>query len=394
MLVGQLNLKDVLRSPELRQLDQRVSIRYELRPLTAEEPSAYVAHRLTIAGGGSAVSVRAEGAPGRSSLHRGHSAPDQPLCDRALLPDIPTAAQRVDARRWSVDGAAASARTRRAAAPSRLLPLDARCRTAGRGRSERVRRFTDVTLGLAAARAAAVSRSPDRSLGRAPVTAGRMRTRLATLGYATGPTGHPSRAHPLAFVLAVLARRLWRRVRRWTALKPAAASRRAPDPGPPPAAVSTSRRRPPRRPTPSRRRRTTGRTRRADDPAPPATVPPRRPHPATSLHACPANGVDRVRAQRARASRPGLERRCARRPRRRLGHSASRPSPRLRVAPVRLAAFQAPEEFQLALYYQRAGDFDSALRTIARCWSATSSNPEAHNNLGFCTRARVCSRKR
>ena len=37
VLVGQLNLKDVLRSPELRQLDQRVSIRYELRPLTAEE---------------------------------------------------------------------------------------------------------------------------------------------------------------------------------------------------------------------------------------------------------------------------------------------------------------------------------------------------------------------
>ena len=56
VLVGQLNLKDLLRSPELRQLDQRVSIRYELKPLTREETSAYIAHRLTIAGGGSAVS--------------------------------------------------------------------------------------------------------------------------------------------------------------------------------------------------------------------------------------------------------------------------------------------------------------------------------------------------
>src|SRR5262245_41465034 len=36
VLVGQLNLKDVLRSPELRQLDQRVSIRYNLKPLTEE----------------------------------------------------------------------------------------------------------------------------------------------------------------------------------------------------------------------------------------------------------------------------------------------------------------------------------------------------------------------
>src|SRR5262245_53693902 len=34
VLVGQLNLKEVLRSPDLRQLDQRVSIRYQLNPLT------------------------------------------------------------------------------------------------------------------------------------------------------------------------------------------------------------------------------------------------------------------------------------------------------------------------------------------------------------------------
>lgn len=58
VLVGQLNLKDVLRAPELRQLDQRVSIRYELKPLTRQETAAYVAHRLTIAGGGAAVSFQ------------------------------------------------------------------------------------------------------------------------------------------------------------------------------------------------------------------------------------------------------------------------------------------------------------------------------------------------
>src|SRR5215510_1726991 len=55
VLVGQLNLVPLLRSPEMRQLDQRVSIRYELKPLDAEAVAAYVAHRITIAGGSAAV---------------------------------------------------------------------------------------------------------------------------------------------------------------------------------------------------------------------------------------------------------------------------------------------------------------------------------------------------
>src|SRR5258708_21753414 len=44
VLVGQSNLKDLLRKPELRQLDQRVSIRYDLKPLSQDEPSASVQH--------------------------------------------------------------------------------------------------------------------------------------------------------------------------------------------------------------------------------------------------------------------------------------------------------------------------------------------------------------
>jgi len=85
VLVGQLNLKDLLRSPELRQLDQRVSIRYELRPLTREETFAYIAHRLTIAGGGAVVSF----APKALDLvHRYTSGIPRLInlvCDRALL---------------------------------------------------------------------------------------------------------------------------------------------------------------------------------------------------------------------------------------------------------------------------------------------------------------------
>ena len=85
VLVGQLNLKELLRSPDLRQLDQRVSIRYELEPLTREETSAYVAHRLTIAGGGSVVSFSPKAL---ELVHRytgGIPRLINLVCDRALL---------------------------------------------------------------------------------------------------------------------------------------------------------------------------------------------------------------------------------------------------------------------------------------------------------------------
>ena len=85
VLVGQPTLKDLLRSADLRQLDQRVSIRYELKPLSREETSAYVAHRLSIAGGGAAVSF----APKALDLVHKYTGGTPRLinlvCDRALL---------------------------------------------------------------------------------------------------------------------------------------------------------------------------------------------------------------------------------------------------------------------------------------------------------------------
>src|SRR5438876_1643342 len=95
ILVGQLNLRTLLRSPELRQLDQRVSIRYELKPLDEETVAAYVAHRLTIAGGGQSVSFmpkalrqvhrRSGGIPRLINL----------ICDRALLTAYSVRAKRI-----------------------------------------------------------------------------------------------------------------------------------------------------------------------------------------------------------------------------------------------------------------------------------------------------------
>jgi len=55
LLVGQLNLNPILKAPQMRQLDQRVSIRYQLRPLSRDEVAAYVSHRLNVAGGSASV---------------------------------------------------------------------------------------------------------------------------------------------------------------------------------------------------------------------------------------------------------------------------------------------------------------------------------------------------
>lgn len=50
VLVGQLSLRDTLRRPDLRQLAQRVAIDYLLTPLDGEQTTAYIRHRLALAG--------------------------------------------------------------------------------------------------------------------------------------------------------------------------------------------------------------------------------------------------------------------------------------------------------------------------------------------------------
>jgi type II secretory pathway predicted ATPase ExeA len=85
VLVGQLNLQTLLRSPELRQLDQRVSIRYDLKPLDAETVAGYVAHRLTIAGGAGAVTFAPQALARVHHLSGGIPRLINLICDRALL---------------------------------------------------------------------------------------------------------------------------------------------------------------------------------------------------------------------------------------------------------------------------------------------------------------------
>jgi general secretion pathway protein A len=50
ILMGQIELKEKLSLPRLRQLNQRISVRYHLQPLAREEVPRYIQHRLTVAG--------------------------------------------------------------------------------------------------------------------------------------------------------------------------------------------------------------------------------------------------------------------------------------------------------------------------------------------------------
>ena len=55
ILLGQPELRDVLDRPDLRQLSQRVAIRWHLDPLDRQETHKYVRHRLRVAGGDEAL---------------------------------------------------------------------------------------------------------------------------------------------------------------------------------------------------------------------------------------------------------------------------------------------------------------------------------------------------
>jgi type II secretory pathway predicted ATPase ExeA len=85
ILVGQLNLQALLREPELRQLDQRVSIRYQLEPLDRDGVAGYVAHRLAIAGGSGSVGFTTRALERVYRLTSGIPRLINLICDRALL---------------------------------------------------------------------------------------------------------------------------------------------------------------------------------------------------------------------------------------------------------------------------------------------------------------------
>jgi type II secretory pathway predicted ATPase ExeA len=97
ILVGQLNLNPLLKAPEMRQLDQRVSIRYQLRPLNRDEVAAYVSHRLTVAGGSASVTFQPKALDMVHSRTQGIPRLINLIGDRSLLAAFSSRTNRVTA---------------------------------------------------------------------------------------------------------------------------------------------------------------------------------------------------------------------------------------------------------------------------------------------------------
>lgn len=85
IFIGQLQLIQKLKSDSLRQLDQRISFRFETKPLSPEDTERYIRHRLNIAGSpnGAKFSDGAFRAIWRYS--KGYPRLINLVCDRALL---------------------------------------------------------------------------------------------------------------------------------------------------------------------------------------------------------------------------------------------------------------------------------------------------------------------
>jgi general secretion pathway protein A len=84
ILIGQPELRELLSRTELRQLAQRITGRYHLNPLSREETSAYVLHRLRVAGATTDI-LSPRGLTEVFRLSGGVPRVINVICDRALL---------------------------------------------------------------------------------------------------------------------------------------------------------------------------------------------------------------------------------------------------------------------------------------------------------------------
>jgi len=85
VLVGQSELRDVLSTHSLRQLDDRITVRYHLKPLDQKDVQGYVEHRLVVAGGKGDVSFSDAAFKRIYAYSGGNPRRINAVCDRALL---------------------------------------------------------------------------------------------------------------------------------------------------------------------------------------------------------------------------------------------------------------------------------------------------------------------
>jgi general secretion pathway protein A len=111
IFVGQPNLLSVLAAADMRQLDQRISLRATLAPLGREDVEQYINHRLTVAGESLSVIFEKNAVKRVHALSAGVPRVVNLLCDRALMAGAEAAVHEITPE--MIDRAAAALSFRR-----------------------------------------------------------------------------------------------------------------------------------------------------------------------------------------------------------------------------------------------------------------------------------------
>ena len=98
VLIGQPELREKLENRSLRQLRQRITVRYHLRPLSREDTERYIAHRLRVAGGNGRPSFTPWAIRRIHAYAGGIPRLVNAVCDKALLYGYVNGIDRLDAR--------------------------------------------------------------------------------------------------------------------------------------------------------------------------------------------------------------------------------------------------------------------------------------------------------
>ncbi len=98
IFVGQIEFQEKLRLPQLRQLNQRITIRYHLQPLEKDEMIRYILHRLNVAGSKRSVAFTPGAYRTIYSYTKGYPRLINVLCDRTLLAGYSVRTRMINAK--------------------------------------------------------------------------------------------------------------------------------------------------------------------------------------------------------------------------------------------------------------------------------------------------------
>jgi general secretion pathway protein A len=96
VLVGQPELNDKLSLHELRQIRQRIMVRYHINPLDSSEIRNYIQHRLSAAGAGKEIEFCDDAIRTITEFSTGTPRLINMLCDRALLAGFVNNTKKID----------------------------------------------------------------------------------------------------------------------------------------------------------------------------------------------------------------------------------------------------------------------------------------------------------